>query len=66
MVVEEVVVQVGRVMLWLQALGLIVLLWMAFQIVQIWLGRVRLRKIDEIKADMKRIEGKIDRLSRKN
>jgi purine-cytosine permease-like protein len=68
MVVEEVaalLIQMGNIALWLQALGGIIVLWLIFQIVNFFINRKRMKEIYTIKEDMKRMEGKLDRLLRK-
>lgn len=57
-----VVAEVGSVLLWMQALGIVLLLWFAFEIISLYFHRKRLREIYKIKEDMQRIEGKIDRI----
>ena len=52
--------QVGQIGLWLQTLGLIVILWIIFQIVSFFINRERMKEVLAIKQDMDRIEKKID------
>jgi hypothetical protein len=47
---------------WLQALGIIVILWIVFELIALLYHRKRMKEVYAIKQDMKRIEGKIDRL----
>ena len=67
MVVEDVAEGVGEVLgilgglaLWLQTLGIIIILWIIFEVVMLRLNLKRMREIYTIKEDMKRIERKID------
>ena len=65
MVVEEVagiLIQLGNIALWLQALGIVVVLWIIFQLINFFINRKRMKELYTIKADMKRMEGKLDRL----
>lgn len=55
----------GGVALWLQALGIILVLWIIFNIVMVLINFRRMKEVYKIKDDMKRIEGKIDRLLKK-
>lgn len=57
----DIVSQVGSVGKWVQAVGLVVVLWIFFQIVAFFFNLKRMREIDQIKKDMVRIEKKIDR-----
>ncbi len=54
--------EVGRIGLWLQALGIVVVFMILFEIVAFIINRKRLKEIAIIKKDMKRIEGKIDKI----
>ncbi len=72
MVVEEVVNasgavigSLGQIALWLQALGIILVLWIIFQLASFYYNWKRMKEVLLIKKDMKRIEGKIDRILRK-
>jgi biopolymer transport protein ExbB/TolQ len=60
-----IVSEIGKVGLWLQALGVVVVLAILFDILAFIYNRKRLREIEVIKKDMARIEGKIDKLTRK-
>ncbi len=53
---------VGKIGLWLQAIGLIIIIWTVLHIVNWFLNRKRLKEIYTIKEDISRIEGKIDKL----
>ncbi len=69
MVVNEVVnasigaiEQAGQVALWLQALGIVIVLWIVFQIIVVWLNYRRWNAVKRIMDDVLRIEKKIDRM----
>ncbi len=59
------IVELGKIGLWLQTLGIIILLWIGFQAVSLWLNKKRHRTLKEIKKDLKRIESKFDKLNKK-
>ena len=61
-VIEEVALELGRIGLWIQAVGFIVVLWIVIQVVNYVFNRRRMRAIEEFRQDIKRIERKIDRL----
>lgn len=68
MVVEEVgtiIVALGKIGLWIQALGIVVVLWIVFQLVNFFINRRRMKEIYTIKDDMRRMEGKLDKLLKK-
>lgn len=69
MVVDEVatfsgglISTIGQLALWLQAIGIVLIGWIVFRVFSLWSTARRLQQISEIKKDMVRIEGKIDRL----
>ena len=74
MVVEQVanlsaglITEVGQIALWMQALGLVIVIYLIFQTVSLVLNWRRMKEVYKIKEDMKRIENKIDKmLSKKN
>jgi beta-lactamase regulating signal transducer with metallopeptidase domain len=59
---SSLVSEVGKIGLWLQALGLVVILWVIFQIIALVMNRKRMREVYRIKEDMKRRESKIDNI----
>ncbi|MEK6800609.1 MAG: hypothetical protein AABY10_06550 [Nanoarchaeota archaeon] len=52
----------GKIGLWLQAIGVVIILWTILHIVNWFLNRKRLKEIYSIKEDIKRIEEKIDKI----
>lgn len=69
MVVEEVanvsvglITEIGQIALWLQALGVMVILWIIFQGASLWYESRRFKQVLEIRKDMARIENKINRI----
>jgi hypothetical protein len=56
----DLISQVGQIGLWLQALGVVIILTIIFQIIIFILNGKKLREIHLIKQDMARIEGKVD------
>jgi hypothetical protein len=69
MVVEEVanvsvglITEIGQIALWLQALGVMVVLWILFQAATMWYEYRRMKELLQIKKDMTRIEGKINKI----
>ena len=57
--------EIGQIGHWLQAVGLVVILTIIFEAFAFYFNRKRLKEIAVIKSDMKRIEGKIDRILNK-
>ncbi|HLD55470.1 MAG TPA: hypothetical protein VJB35_04385 [Candidatus Nanoarchaeia archaeon] len=72
MVVEEVanlstdvLLELGKIGLWLQTLGVIILFWLIVQIITLIMNRKKRKTIDSMKEDLIRIEKKLDKLCRK-
>lgn len=55
------VLQVGKIALWMKAAGIAALIWVVFESAALWLNYRRLKDVAKIKDDMKRIESKLDR-----
>jgi len=64
-VLADVVLQIGQIALWLQALGIVVLVWIIFQAINLFINKKRINQILEIRGDVKRIENKIDKILKK-
>jgi len=58
----KVVTELGQIGLWLQTLGILIVLWLIFQIFSLVINRRRMQEIYAIKKDMQRIERKIDKI----
>ncbi|MBX4196392.1 hypothetical protein KW805_02275 [Candidatus Pacearchaeota archaeon] len=56
---------VGRVGLWLQALGIAIVAAFIFDVIAFFYNRKRMQEVYRIKEDMKRIESKIDKIMKK-
>ena len=76
MVVEEVVNastdigvgligELGQIALWLQTLGVIIVLWLVFQIINFIINRKRIKLIEKMEKRVDRIEKKIDEILKK-
>lgn len=72
MAVEEVIdipvsliSRLGEIALWLQAVGIIVVIWIIFLIVNFVINRKRMKELYTIKEDMRRMEKKLDMLIKK-
>jgi hypothetical protein len=61
----EIVLELGRIGKWVQAVGLIVVIWIVIQAITLYFNRKRRKTLYTIKDDLKRIERKIDKLSKK-
>jgi biopolymer transport protein ExbB/TolQ len=61
----EILERLGSLGSWLQAIGAVVVLWLAFEIVSLIINRRKMRQIIDLKNDLKRLEKKVDKLTRK-
>lgn len=59
------ITEVGKIGLWMQTIGVIVMLWIIFQLVFLWFNTKRMDEVHKIREEMKRIEGKIDKILKK-
>ncbi len=58
-VIDDLVVELGQVGLWIQAVGLVVILWIIFQAITMYYNRKRRLILVEINERLKRIETKL-------
>jgi len=63
--VAGMVLQVGQIAVWLKAAGIAAVIWLIFESIALWLNYKRWRDVGNIKEDMKRLEGKLDRILKK-
>lgn len=62
----ELVRALGSVGLWLQAIGGVIVLWLAFQTIAWVLNRKRLKRLDKMNDRLDEIEKKLDRVLKKS
>tara|TARA_Y100000310_G_scaffold339112_1_gene430797 strand:+ start:346 stop:597 length:252 start_codon:yes stop_codon:yes gene_type:complete len=58
----DVIVELGKWGKWIQALGLVVVLWLVFQIVALIVNRKKRKTLYKIRDDLQRLEKKVDKL----
>lgn len=63
--VSNFILELGRIGLWLQAFGVLIIFWIIFQLISLWVNRKSQKTLFLIKKDLKRIEHKIDLLRKK-
>ena len=64
-VIEDLVLQVGQIGLWVQAVGLVVVLWIIVETITLYYNRKRRLLLIDINERLKRIERKLDLLKKK-
>ena len=65
-VLEEVLLKLGSVGLWVQAVGLLVIIWIIVESITLYYNRRRRLLLEEINTRLKVVEKKIDLMSKKN
>ena len=61
-VLEDVVLELGQIGLWIQAVGLIVVLWIIIQSITLYYNRKRRLLLTEIDKRLRRVESKLDKI----
>jgi len=61
----EVILEIGRLGNWIQAVGVLVILWIIFHVITLFFNRKRRKMIEEIREDVKKIDRKINKLEKK-
>lgn len=61
----NVLTEVGKIGNWLQAIGIVVVIWIVFQIVNFLINRKNHNTIKDLKKDVERLEAKIDKLGKR-
>jgi len=62
-VIEDIVLQLGQVGLWVQAVGLLVVIWIIIQGITLYFNRKRRLLLTEINDRLKRVEKKISKIA---
>lgn len=61
---EEIVISLGQVGLWIQAVGLLIIIWIVIQGINMYFNRKRRLLLEEINARLKRVESKLNKISK--
>lgn len=63
--IANLLAEVGHIGLWLDTIGLIVILWIIFQLTSFIINKKNRNTLKDIRIDIKRLEKKVDKLSRR-
>ncbi|MEK6811230.1 MAG: hypothetical protein AABX96_01840 [Nanoarchaeota archaeon] len=63
-VIEDIVLQLGMMGLWIQAVGLVVVLWIIFQAITMYFNRKRRLLLMEINDRLKNVEKKLTKINK--
>ncbi len=61
---EEIVLALGQVGLWIQAVGILVIIWLVVQFITMYFNRRRRLLLEEINQRLKRVESKLNKISK--
>lgn len=61
----EIISSIGTLGKWLQAIGVIAVLWIVVHTINLILNRKRIRRLDKINESLQRLEKKVNKLSKK-
>ena len=64
-VIEDVVVQLGQIGLWVQTVGLVVILWIIIEMITLYYNRKRRLLLMNIDERLNRVEKKLDLIKKK-
>ncbi|MGV8142367.1 MAG: hypothetical protein ACP5NS_01880 [Candidatus Pacearchaeota archaeon] len=65
-ILEDVIVELGQVGLWIQAVGLLIIIWIIVQGITLYFNRKRRLLLEEINKRLKSVERKIDFFANKD
>jgi len=60
----EILFEIGELATWLQAIGVVILLWIIFNVVYLLISLKKNKYLKQIQKDIKRLERKINKLSK--
>ena len=64
-IVSSLIAEVGQLALWLQAIGVLVVLWIDYQINSLYIEKKKKKKLENIEQRINEIDKKLDILIRK-
>jgi hypothetical protein len=65
MVVEDVVIEIGKLGKWVETVGLIVIFWIVVSFVTMWYNWKRRKLLESILERLQRVEKKLDKIIKK-
>ncbi|PIN90500.1 hypothetical protein COU60_01625 [Candidatus Pacearchaeota archaeon CG10_big_fil_rev_8_21_14_0_10_34_76] len=61
----ELIFELGNLGKWIQAVGLVVIIWIIFQAVTLYFNRKRRKLMEKLDRDLERVEKKLDKILKK-
>jgi uncharacterized membrane protein len=65
-IVTNLITEIGKIGKLIQALGLVIILWLIFQIISLINNRIRRKKLNSIEEQLNRIEKKLKKIYKKS
>tara|TARA_Y100000310_G_C19996666_1_gene496548 strand:+ start:33 stop:257 length:225 start_codon:yes stop_codon:yes gene_type:complete len=63
---SELVLELGKIGKWVQAVGLFVIAWLIIQLINLFINKKRLASLRKMESNLQRLERKMNKLSKKN
>jgi hypothetical protein len=64
-IIGNLIVEVGKLGLWIRGIGIVIILWIVFQIINLINNRVNRKRISALRDEVGKMNKKIDKLLRK-
>ena len=62
----ELFLEIGKLGKWIQAVGLVVIIWVVVQAITLYFNRKRRRMLEDIQKKVEKIDRKLDKIYRAN
>ena len=63
--IPDLIIELGTLASWLQALGILLIVWLVFQVISLIVNLKKKKLLELIRSDIKKLERKVDRISKK-
>ena len=63
--IPALIIELGTLASWLQALGILLVVWLVFQVISLIVNLKKKKLLELIRSDIKKLERKVDRISKK-
>lgn len=64
-VIKKLVQEIGQIGTWIQAIGLVIILWLIFEVILLINNRIKRKQLYKIENKLQTLENKIDKLLKK-
>ncbi len=65
-IITNLTLELGKIGRWIQAIGLVIILWLIFQIIILINNRIKRKRLYTMEQKLERIEKKLDNALKKN